>query len=161
MGKDYAVRGCGSIIIGLGSLILGLLMFIRGVSWFNETVMPWLIGSIPILFLIEVLLLLLSIKASARELCGAYMFAVANVILLVAWAEGVVMSYSTGGIFWLIVGLLMGWLGVIPVAIVGCLTHGYWTELVILILALGLSIGSQVLALSILRRAETTLPNSS
>ena len=70
------------------------------------------------------------------------------------WLSGLMLTLQLWGIVAVIIGLLLLGVGVIPMAIIATLFHGMWKELGELLISLLLVVGSRMLGLYMIGKAE-------
>jgi hypothetical protein len=141
----YTMGGCAGMLVGIVTVgSVGVMVF-KGVEWYNNAILPWLVGTVPILFLVDLSLTLLAIYRPARKVAGGLIFGISHAAMAITWLLSLVMCYSTGKAFAVILGLFLGIVGVVPVALLGCLTHHYWTEFMMILVCAAFGVGSRVL----------------
>ena len=67
------------------------------------------------------------------------------------WVFSVIVAYRTLGAFWLIAGILLGGIGVLPVAAIGIVFGGHWSAIPDFAFAIGTVILPRALALWIVK----------
>src|ERR1043165_6905031 len=127
--KD-TVTGIGGCLLYLafafGGLIL-LALLLSGVRWIAENVYPWIVLTAAIaLFAIVPISLLLSIFRKSRGIGSIGLFISSYVIGLSLWVWSLIVAYSLAGTFWMIVGLVFGGIGVVPIAFIAALLSREW-----------------------------------
>lgn len=112
------------IVVG-GFVLLALL--IGGVGWIADNVLPWVkvVAQIT-LFVVVPISLLLSIFKKSRVVGAIGLLISSYVWGLNLWLWALVIAYYLAGTFWLVVGLLLGGIGVVPIAIIASLISGKW-----------------------------------
>ncbi len=123
------------VLTAVGSLI-GL--FFAGAAWFSGHLLPLFseasLASGTILFLI---LLPLSILKKARPFTAVIILVVSFIFGITLWMEGLFVTLSTWGTLAVVIGLLIGGIGVVPVGMLAAVFHGLWGaffELLILVI---------------------------
>ena len=145
------------ILTGLGGFILwgvitivGLSIaafFIYGTAWASTKLLPWFSILTWIAFSLVILILLpLAIPKATRGFSSTALFVASYVFGATLWMEGFLITYSIWGVKGVFIGLVMGGIGVIPIAILATILNGMWLfviELVVLIiLTFGCRFGS-------------------
>ena len=149
------IGGCAGLIAGCITIASVVLLFLRGFEWYSIVVVPWLIRAVPLLLPLDVLLAVIALYRPVRKVTGALIFALSHIVFAVVWLMSLVMCYSTGKAFAVILGLCLGVIGVVPVALFGCFTHRYWSEFVMILLFTAFGIASRAAAFFILGRSES------
>src|ERR1700749_1223782 len=128
--KDTAagIGGCLLYIaLAFGSLTL-LVLLLRGVGWVAAHVYPWAVFAAGIaLFIVVPISLLLSIFKKSRSIGSIGLFISSYVIGLSLWIWSLIVAYSLAGTVWLIIGLVFGGIGVVPIAFVAALLSREWS----------------------------------
>ena len=125
-----AITSIGGILLFLFIAVGGfalLALLISGIGWIKENVYPWVILLNQIaLFVVVPISLLLSIFKKTRGfgaiglLIASYMFG------LSLWVWSLIVAYNLAGTFWLIVGIILGGIGVVPIALIAALFSAEW-----------------------------------
>jgi hypothetical protein len=144
--KSVGAIALGIVIFVAIAFIIGLM--IEGASWASERLLPWfsmasVIGTI-VLFLI---LLPLSLLKKTRGFGLASIMFLSYVFGLTLWMEGLLLTLAIWGVTAVIIGLFLGGIGVVPIAMVACLFHGRWMQLIELVILAVLTFGSRAYAL--------------
>ena len=127
--KD-TVTGIGGCLLYLafafGGLVLVVLLF-RGIGWIAENVYPLVVLAAAIaVFAIVPISLLLSIFRKSRGIGSIGLFISSYIIGLSLWVWSLIVAYSLAGTFWMVVGLVFGGIGVVPIAFVAALLSREW-----------------------------------
>jgi hypothetical protein len=130
-GIKYVVLGLGGclvyIAIAIGGLVL-LIMFLRGTPWIAENFYPWTVQAAKItLYFVIPTCSVLAFFRKGRGLGGLGLSLSSYVIGFSLWVWSLIVAYSLGGVFWIIVGLLFAGVGVIPIAIVAAALKAQWS----------------------------------
>ncbi len=114
------------IILAVGGIVL-ILLFFRGTPWIAENIYPWIntVSGIALIFVVPISLLL-SIFKRTRGIGGAVLFISSYAVGLNLWVWSLMVAYSLAGIVWLIVGVLAGGIGIVPIAIIASLIKTEW-----------------------------------
>ena len=127
--KDTAktIGGCLTYIaFTVGALVL-LVAFIKGTPWIAENVYPWVIKvAAVVIFLVIPVSLLLAVFRTTRGIAGIGLFSSSYIIGLSLWIWSLIVAYVLAGVFWMIVGILLGGIGVVPIALIAALLKSEW-----------------------------------
>ncbi len=152
------LKNVGGFVIGAGFLLLLLLIsvwIIQGAVWVGEHVLQWLINLTWIAFGINLFILLpLSLFRKTGVFGGIGMFISSYIFGLTLWFTGLLITYFTWGFLGVFIGLMLGGVGVIPVAMLASLLDGELFVLFILILLSVLAFGLKMLGIYMAGRAE-------
>lgn len=149
-----SVKTAGGCLIGIAiscGLILLLVLFLNGAAWVSDKVLP-VLDMINIWSFALVLLsgLILAWSRKTRTYWGVAMFLWSYFCLVDLWMYSLLVCLSLWGVFWCVVGLLFGGVGIIPLALIASLFKGQWvaffTIFVLGIIMLVARIGGMVLA---------------
>lgn len=152
------VKDFWSIILGIafmiGILLLALL-FIKGGLWLSTTLYPWLMLVSIMTFVLSLLILLpLGIFKKTRFASGIGFFIASYVFALTAWVWSFLLAYILWGFFGLSIGLFIGGIGVVPIAMLATLFSGEWfTFLGLTVLVIAIS-GSNVLSVYFIEKSK-------
>lgn len=142
--------GGGILIIGIFvgifiGLILLVSLFLKGILWLSELLYPWLVLISGITFFIAILILLpLGIFKKTRVISGIGLMYAGFVLGITTWVWSFLLAYLFWGFWGLFIGLLLGGVGVIPVAMFATLFNGEWGALVQLVLLVTFAIGFKI-----------------
>jgi len=113
--------------------LLLLIALFKKMEWIATVLLPisgW-VGVIALLFV--PLLLLLGIPRVVRPWAGLGLILVSYAVGISLWLWCLVLAYILGGVFWMIVGICFGGIGVVPIAAIAALLNGEWLILVELV----------------------------
>ena len=128
------------LMVGLFALSIGLIvLFLKGATFMAEQFLPFLSSASAVLFWVLLLIALpISFIKATRGVMSIVFLISSYVFGLTGWLIGFVLTYYYWGAFWLIVGLFLGGIGVVPL---GLLASGFndgwgqfWNLLFILVL---------------------------
>src|SRR5208337_1828931 len=109
-------------------------------------VYPWVVGLAAIAFAISVLVLLpLAAFRRTRNLSGNGLILCSYAFGISLWVWGFLVTYSLWGGFGLLIGLLLGGIGVVPLAMLATLSKGMWSILGQLVLLTAVTFGTRFL----------------
>lgn len=156
-----ALKSIGSILLGIaifvGIVVVTILLFTLGakVAFTIQPFINWLAG---IVFAINLIALLIAIIPSARGVSGVIIYLSSYVYGLGTWIFGLAVTLALWGWVAVIVGILIGGIGVVPVGLLAAIFHGrwdiFWTLLINLLLTYGARIIGMVLVSSAERRSQ-------
>jgi len=152
------LKNIGGFIIGAGFLIFFLLVsvwMIQGAVWAGEHIIQWLINLAWITLGINLFILLpLSFFRKTGMFGGIGMFFSSYVFGLTLWFLGLLITYFTWGFLGVFIGLVLGGIGVIPLAMLAMLLEGELFVLFVLILLSVLTFGLKILGIYMASKAE-------
>jgi hypothetical protein len=153
------------VAAGLGGLLLTLAfmaafgvivaLFIYGAGWASTKLLPWFsILTWVALATVVFVLLPLSIPRATRGFSSVAIFIASYVFGVTLWMMGLLLTLSIWGVTAVIIGIVLGGVGVVPIAMLATLFHGYWLPLVELILLTIATFGCRIGALSLAQSLE-------
>ncbi len=128
------------LMVGFSALSIGLIvLFLKGATFMAEHFLPFLSNASAVLFWVLLLIALpISFVKATRGVMSIVFLISSYVFGLTGWLIGFILTYYYWGAFWLIVGLFLGGIGVVPL---GLLASGFndgwnqfWNLLFILVL---------------------------
>ena len=136
------------LFAGVGAVV------IFGAAWASAKLLPWFTVFTSLAFAVVVLVLLpLAIPRPTRGFSCIALFIASYVFGATLWMEGFLLTLSLWGVFGVFVGLFMGGVGVVPIAMLATMVNHQWTpliELVVLaVMTLSSRIGASTLAASL------------
>ena len=142
------------ILALVGLSLLGLLM-IKGGAWLSDKLYPWLFGLAAIAFAISVFVLLpLAAFKKTRGFSGVGLYICSYAFGAFLWVWGFLTTYTLWGGFGLFIGLMLGGVGVIPLAMLATMFKGMWSIFGQFILITVVTIGTRMLGLFLVTKAE-------
>ena len=119
MRKNVKVEAClvsPSVIVGLENVYIA------------ENIYPWVNTASGIALLTAVpISLLLSIFKLTRGIGGAGLYISSYLVGINLWVWSLMVAYSLAGLIWLLIGVLAGGIGIVPIAIIASLLKAEWT----------------------------------
>lgn len=150
--KDLAT-GLGGLLLTLAIVAVGIvivILFYYGAAWASAKLLPWFSLLTWVAFGIVVFILLpLAIPRATRRFSSVAMFIASYVFGATLWMTGLLLTLSIWGITAVIIGIILGGVGVVPIAMLATLVHGYWLPLVELVLLTVATFGCRAGALSL------------
>jgi len=124
-----------AIMLGMMAIsVLVLTFFIKGGIWLSQRAMPWAFAISVIAFCIVVFFLLpLAIPRKTRGFSSASIFIASYLFGVTLWMLGLLLSYAIWGWTGVVIGILLGGVGVIPIALLATLIKGIWAAFFLLI----------------------------
>lgn len=132
------ISGClTTLIFTVGGLILLITVF-KGTPWIAENIYPWAMLATAITIVVAVpISLLLAIFKRTRGAGGVGLFVSSYIVGISLWIWSLIVAYSLAGFFWTIAGLLIGGVGIVPIALIASLLKAEWAIAVqILVIAI-------------------------
>jgi hypothetical protein len=152
------IKNVGAFVLGIGFFLLLILVtvwMIQGAVWVGEHVFQWLINLTWLAFGINLFVLPpLSFFRKTGVFGGIGMFISSYVFGLTLWFAGLLITYFAWGFLGVFIGLALGGVGVIPVAMLAMLLEGELFVLFMLILLSALTFGLKMLGIYMAGRAE-------
>lgn len=147
------LKSIGATLFGLtvliGIIIATILIFTLGAQ-LAFTIAPfinWLAGT---LLVVNVMLLLVAIIPQARGVVGLIIYISSYVYGLSAWIYGLAVTLALWGWIAVIIGLLMGGIGVVPIGMLAAILNdeggAFWTLLFTIVLTYGMRMIGYTLA---------------
>lgn len=152
-----ALKSIGSTLLGIvifvGIIIATVLLFTLGakVAFTIQPFINWLAG---ILFVINLLALLIAISRKARGASGLVIYISSYVYGLGTWIFGLAVTLALWGWIAVIIGVLMGGVGVVPIGMLAAIFHGEWGIFWTLLINLALTYGARVIGTLLVSNAE-------
>lgn len=151
-------KDIGSFVLGIGGFILilflGILM-IKGTVWVGEYALQWLINFSWIVFAVNLFILLpLALFKKTGVVGGIGMLISSYVFGLTLWFLGLLLTYFTWGFLGVFIGLILGGVGVIPVAMLASIVNGDFLTLLVLVILTALTFGTRMLGIYLAAKAE-------
>lgn len=135
------------IIIGVGLILLTIFLLVYGVR-IASTIYPFLlrVSSISLVISLFVLLPLGIFKKS--RIVSIYGLYIASFIFGASvWVFSFLVTYFYWGLFWVVIGLFIAGIGVIPLGLIASLLHGDWSSFFNIVLGVVMTYGTRALAL--------------
>lgn len=140
----------GGLLGGVGCLV-GVIVFggvvvlwFRGAAWVSAHLLPWMIGASFFTFCALLLVALpLSFFRGPRPIIGVTVYLSSYLFGATVWMNALLLTLSIWGVGAVVVGLLLGGIGVVPIAILATLFHAQWGNMGILVLMTALTFGTR------------------
>jgi len=151
-------KNIGFFVLGIGGFILILflgILVIKGAVWVGEYVLQWLVNFSWIVFAVNLFILLpLALFKKTGVVGGIGMFISSYVFGLTLWFLGLLLTYFTWGFLGVFIGLMLGGVGVIPVAMLAVIVNGEFPTLLVLVILTLLTFGTRMLGIYLAAKAE-------
>lgn len=133
-----ALGGCLGYIIGLIGIVVLLGMVFTSTPWVAQNVFPWATIVIGVIVFLGVpVSLLLAIFRKTRGIGGLGLYLTSYAIGLHLWLSSLIVAYTLAGVSWMIIGLLFGGIGVVPVAFIASIIRTEWSVMWQILLVIG------------------------
>ena len=118
------------LMVGFFALSVGLIvLFLKGATFMAKEFLPFLSAASGVLFWILLLIALpISFIKKARGVMSIVFLISSYVFGVTGWLIGFVLTYYYWGAFWLIVGLFLGGVGVVPMGMLASAFNGGWGQ---------------------------------
>ena len=142
------------VCIFVGVIFVGV-MFVKGSVWLGARVYPWLLLIATLAFWVTLLIFLpLALFRRTRFFAGMSTYFASFVFGLTLWFWAILLSYSIWGIAGIVVGLFLGGIGVVPIAMLASLFNGLWSTLGQLVLLTAITLSCRFFGIFIAEKAE-------
>lgn len=154
---DFLKTLNGFLFIGIilfGILALGIVVLVGAVA-ISQAILPllWLAGGLALLFLVLVVLPL-SILRRFRAFTAASSLVVSYIFGAALWTQSLLLTLVVWGPAAVVFGIVIGGIGIVPIAIVAMLIQGAWKAVGELFFLILLTYGSRSFAFWIGDRAD-------
>ncbi len=151
-------EGIGGFLIMLvvfAALIFLIFAFIKGATFLGEKLLPILVIIVIPLLIIELCVVLpLALSKKLKGTAGVIVYIGSYVYGLTAWLIGFIVTLYYWGVFWVIVGLFIAGIGVVPFGVVAGGFNGQWAVVFNLIVLSILTYGSRMLGAKLAEDAD-------
>ena len=129
----------GALCLG-GALVLASLYY--GAAWISTKLLPLFPILSLITFGVVVLIVLpLAVPKATRGFASAALVIASYVFGVTLWMEGLLLTLTIWGLSAVFIGLLLGGVGVVPIAMLATLIDGMWSPLIELVLLMVATVG--------------------
>ena len=144
-----------SVAIIVGAVFVAALV-INGMAWVSGHVLEYLITLNNIVTVVCIVLLISLVPFRKTRNVPAYGLYVASFVFGVCvWMYGFAVTYQIWGGVGIIIGLILGIVGIVPLGIIAACWHSEWTIVAELIYGLVLTYGARAIALWLWAKIET------
>lgn len=144
----------------LAMTVIGAVMlafYIKGGLWLSERALPWAFVISIVGFCVVIFLLLpLAIPRKTRSFSSTSIFVISYVFGTTLWMLGFLFSYKAWGLTGVTIGILLGGVGVVPVALLATLIKGAWAGFSLLVGLIIMTYASRVGALRLAESLEAS-----
>lgn len=151
------LKSIGSMLLGIvifiGIIVSAILFFTFGakVAFTILPIISWITG---ILLALNLIALLVAISRKARGVVGIFIYISSYIYGLQTWLAGFAVTLVFWGWFAVIVGVIMGGVGVVPIGMLAAIFHSRWDIFLLLLFDLILTYGSRVTGAVLAESAE-------
>lgn len=137
------------------AVVIIILWFIKGGVWFSEEIFPIHAKIFYVLVILTFLVLIpMMVIKTTRPYSGLTLYQITYLFGGIAWFYSAHYCLYFIGIAWLIVGLFLAGIGVVPIAIIGTIFKGHWEFLIFLVIQLAATFGCRALAIYAISTSE-------
>src|SRR6476659_3090877 len=123
-----SIGGFGLGLVGLIAVATVLLLVVRGGAWLADKAYPWLIVLFALALIVCVFILLpLAMFRKTRAFSGLGIYIASYAFGLTLWVWCLLTTYTLWGPVAVVLGVLMAGVGILPIAIIACITKGLWS----------------------------------
>ena len=155
--KD-TLKAIGSFLFAicfLVGVVFMVMMFFRGSVWLSERIYPWLVVLTAVTFFVVIFVLLpMAIFRRTRVFAIMGLYISSYVFSLMLWVSSLLTSYTIWGVTGVVVGVFLGGIGVVPVAVLATLFAGMWSVAGQLLLMTAIAIGTKFLGFWLMMKSE-------
>ena len=123
------LKSIGSMLLG-GAILIGIIiaiaLFFTLGAQVAFTIAPFINWLAVILFIINILVLLVAIIPSVRGVAGTIIYVSSYVYGLSVWIYGLAVTLALWGWIAVIIGLMLGGVGVVPIGMLAAIFNGHW-----------------------------------
>ena len=153
MNVKERLSGLGTFLI-VGALLFVLFMsvsvFFYGAYWASTNLLPWFAFLSQIMFGLGVFIILpLAIPKATRRIASGALFIASYIFGVTLWMEGLLLTLSIWGLGAVFIGIILGGVGVVPIAILATLINSMWGPLIELALLTIATFGSRWASISL------------
>jgi hypothetical protein len=145
--KD-TLAGIGSLLLfaAIGAAGFALLsVFYYGAAWASAQVLPFLSALARTSFALVLFVLIpLAIPRATRTFAAFGMLIASYVFGLTTWMTGLLLTLTLWGFLGVVIGLLLGGVGVVPLAGLATLFNGMWEEFFSVVILVMVTFGTRM-----------------
>ncbi len=142
-------------IAGIVGITLVAFLLITGGAWLADKAYPWLILLFTLALGISIFILLpLAIFRRTRGFAGLGIYIASYIFGITLWVWCLLTVYTLWGGFAVVIGILMGGVGVVPLAIIAAAIKGLWSLAIQMIVVALVTFGARFLGLAFVQSAE-------
>ncbi len=149
------IGGFALWIVGFTAAMVVVFLLVQGGAWLADKVYPILIVLFLIALIVTVFILLpLAIFRKTRGFAGVGIYVASYVYGLTVWVWSLLLTYTLWGGFGVVIGILMGGVGIIPLSVVACLFKGMFSIALQVALVAAFAFGVRMFGLFLVASAE-------
>ena len=152
------LKAIGSVVVWIAVMVgvaLVAMLLIRGGVWLSDKIYPWLILLSELALAVSVLALApLAAFRETRGHAGLGFFIVSYVFGTTLWVWSLLLTYVLWGGAALLIGLFLGGVGVLPIALLATAFKGMWSMFGQLILVLVATYATRAFGFNLIQKAE-------
>ena len=142
-------------VIGVAAIIVVLFLLVQGGTWLADKVYPILILLFVLTLAVTILILLpLAIFRNTRSFAGVGIYITSYVYGLTVWVWSLLLTYTLWGGFGVVIGILLGGVGIVPLSVVACFLKGMFSIAFQVILLAAFAFGVRAFAMFLIASAE-------
>lgn len=154
--RTFRLSGPGATLLGLAVLLAVLALvalFVSGMVWVSQHLV-WYIVALAQAMIVLTIVLFLPLAAFERTRRGAVagLVAAAFVFGLATWMLGLIATFEAWGGLGVVIGLLLGGVGLVPLGMLAALFSAHWLVLGQLVVGCALTVAARWLARAITAR---------
>ncbi len=155
-----ALKSAGAIFLGIAVfvalLILGV-VFLYGAVLVSERIFEYIVLAAWVAFAVCIFILAPLALFRKTRIAAAFGFMGCSFAFGVCiWIFGLLTAYFYWGLIGIIVGLVLGGIGVVPIGILAAIFHADWQAVIILIVGLVLTFGARAVAFWLAKIVDRT-----
>ena len=133
------ILSCLGVFLIWGAFVLvgtmSVAVFYYGAAWASAQLLPWFsILSLVTFGLVVLIILPLVIPKATRGFSIGALFIASYVFGATLWMEGLLLTLNIWGLGAVFIGIVLGGVGVVPIAMLATLIEGMWGPLIELVL---------------------------
>jgi hypothetical protein len=137
----------GGVLLGIAAMMVLLFLFtlwVYGVAWVSEKILWYVMTAAHITFWVCILILLpLTLFRVTRKVACFGLMGASLIFGATTWILGFLVSLDYWGIVGILIGLILGIVGVVPIGILAAMFHSDWYSVVGLVIGLVLTYGAR------------------
>ncbi|MEJ2061521.1 MAG: hypothetical protein P8Y64_13730 [Gammaproteobacteria bacterium] len=165
MDEGDIAKGARGILAGLGGILIVIafisifsiiaFLIIEGTAWASTKLLPWFsILTWIALFIVLFIILPLAIPKPTRGFAAVSLFIASYIFGVTLWMEGFLFTLVIWGMGAVFIGLFLGIVGVVPIAMLATLIKGMWMPLIEMVVLLIMTFGSRIGAVALAESLE-------
>ena len=163
MGNAIKTIGCSIVVIAIFHVIFFIAtLIIMGYAWLSIKVLPWLYIVMWLVFKLDIFIILpLGIFKKTKGISAIGLVVSSFVYGLTLWLLAFLVTYKIWGPVAVLIGLIFGGVGVVPIAMLAATIKGHWAIVGSITLLLFFTYGAGILGLYFAQRADELAYSSS